>query len=148
MNIPQKSKAINGRNRHSGFTLVELLLVLTILALLAGLVLPKLVGQGQKAKVKTCIAQIGAFKTALDMFEVDNQTYPKGRNGLQDLVQKPSYATSDWHKYLDNIPLDPWGNQYVYTFPGRHNPDGYDIYSPGPDGTPGSEIGNWVANTK
>jgi general secretion pathway protein G len=133
------------RQGHRAFTLVELLLVLSILALLAGLVLPKLVGTGEKAKVKTAIAQIGAFKTALEMFEVDNGKFPPGKNGLMDLVNKPRYASTDWHQYLEKIPPDPWGNPYIYEFPGRHNPNGYDLSSAGPDGQPGNDddICNW-----
>ena len=151
MNIKPHSHLQPGSNiRRRAFTLVELLLVLSILALLAGLVLPKLVGTRLTAEKKTVIAQIGAFKTALDMFEVDNGTYPKGRNGLQDLITKPRYASADWHPYLDKIPLDPWGNAYIYEFPGRHNKDSYDLSSPGPDGVPGNDddICNWDKNTR
>ncbi len=137
----------HGMNRrgHRAFTLVELLLVLSILALLAGLVLPKLVGTGERAKEKTAVAQMGAFKTALEMFEVDNQTFPKGKNGLNDLVVKPRYASSDWHQYLDKIPPDPWGTPYAYEFPGRHNPNGYDLSSAGLDQQFGTadDINNW-----
>jgi general secretion pathway protein G len=144
-NSHQKSSHARNRRSHRAFTLVELLLVLSILALLAGLVLPKLVGTGEKAKVKTAIAQIGAFKTALEMFEVDNGKFPPGKNGLNDLVVKPRYASADWHQYLDKIPLDPWNNPYIYECPGRHNPNGYDLSSAGPDGQPGNDddIANW-----
>jgi general secretion pathway protein G len=133
------------RRQLSGFTLVELLLVLSILALLAGLVLPKLVGTREKANVKAAITQIGAFATALDLFEVDNGKYPPGKNGLNDLIVKPRYASADWHEYLDKIPLDPWGNPYIYEFPGRHRPNSYDLSSAGPDGRAGNEddIVNW-----
>lgn len=138
----------NGRNQrsHRAFTLVELLLVLSILALLAGLVLPKLVGTGERAKEKTAVAQLGAFKTALDMFEAENGGYPRGKSGLNDLVTMPRYVKKDeWHQYLDKIPLDPWGNPYIYECPGRHNPNGYDLSSAGPDGQPGNDddICNW-----
>src|SRR5438552_93727 len=100
--------------RHRGFTLIEMMLVLTILAILAGLVLPKLVGTGEKAKKKASEAQIGGFKSALDLFEVDNGHYPKGKNGLNDLVVKPRDASAEWHQYLDNIPLDQWQHPYIY----------------------------------
>src|SRR5271169_1042358 len=133
----------NGINRlrRRAFTLVELLLVLAILALLAGLVLPKLAGTGERAKVKAAVAQLDSFKTALNLFEVENGHYPKGKNGLNDLMVKPRDATSDWHKYLDSdtLPLDPWQHPYVYVFPGRHNPDSYDLSSAGPDGQLGNE---------
>lgn len=138
---------MNRASQHA-FTLVELLLVLSILALLAGLVLPKLVGTRKTAEVKTTITQIGAFKNALDLFEVDNGHYPTGKNGLNDLIVKPRNASSDWHQYLDNIPSDPWGHPYIYECPGRHNPNGFDISSAGPDGQAGNEddIGNWTTS--
>ncbi len=133
------------RGRQHAFTLVELLLVLSILALLAGLVLPKLVGTRVTAQKKATITQIGAFKDALNMFEVDNGHYPKGKNGLNDLVVKPRDASSDWHQYLDKIPLDPWEHPYIYECPGRHNPTTFDLSSAGPDGQAGNDddIGNW-----
>ncbi len=146
MNIKHQPHSQPGTNRaHRAFTLVELLLVLSILALLAGLVLPKLVGTGEKAKIKTTVAQIGAFKSALDMFEVENGKYPPGRNGLNDLVTKPRYASSDWHQYMDKIPVDPWGTPYIYECPGRHNPNSFDLSSAGPDMVPGNDddVCNW-----
>jgi general secretion pathway protein G len=147
MKITSKNDTREGMNRmrQGAFTLVELLLVLSILALLAGLVLPKLVGTRKTAEIKTTVTQIGAFKEALNMFEVDNGHYPKGKNGLNDLVVKPRDASSDWHQYLDNVPLDPWQHPYIYECPGRHNPNGFDLSSAGPDGQPGNEddINNW-----
>src|SRR5512136_2401030 len=97
-------------NHHpGGFTLVEMLLVLVILATLAAIVYPKVMGRSEQARVTATQAQIGNFKTALDAFEVDNGYYPKGRNGLQDLIVQPRDAVS-WHgPYLqsDAIPKDP-----------------------------------------
>ncbi len=130
----------NWQSRHA-FTLVEMLLVVAILALLAGIVLPKLTGSKEKANVGVAKTQIGSFATALDMFEVDNGHYPKS---LQDLVTQPRDAQS-WHQYLDSIPLDPWQHPYVYTFPGKHRPASYDLMSTGPDGRAGNEddVVNW-----
>jgi general secretion pathway protein G len=128
-----------------GFTLVEMLLVLMILGVLAAIVVPKMANRGQDARIKATVTQISSFKTALDMFEVDNGYYPKGRNGLLDLVQKPRDATN-WHgPYLDKIPKDPWGNDYLYEFPGKHNASSFDLVSMGPDGRSGTEddISNW-----
>lgn len=134
--------------RRSGFTLVELLLVLTILAILAGIVLPSMVGRGQQAKITAAKSDISSFSTALGIYEVDNGGFPKGRNGLQSLVQRPNNA-QNWHgPYLQDkttVPLDPWGNPYVYECPGKHNPTSFDLMSMGPDGRIGGDddICNW-----
>ena len=135
------------RRRLQAFTLVELLLVLTILAILAAIVLPRLAGQGERARVGATKTQINAFSTALDMFEVDNGHYPRGKNGLNDLVVQPKDASSSWHQYLDSIPLDPWQHPYIYDAPGKHRPTSYDISSMGPDGQAGTpdDINNWDA---
>jgi general secretion pathway protein G len=125
-----------------GFTLVEMLLVLVILATLAAIVYPKVMGRSEQARVTAAQTQIANFKTALDAFEVDTGYYPKGRNGLNDLMVQPRDVTG-WHgPYLESIPKDPWGNDYLYECPGKHNPASYDISSPG---TPGGQtpIGNW-----
>jgi general secretion pathway protein G len=133
------------RRSNHGFTLVELLLVLSILALLAGLVLPKLTGTKATADKKATVAQIAGFKNALELFEVDNSKYPPGKSGLNDLMVKPRYASQDWHQYMEKIPLDPWGNPYIYECPGRHNPNSFDLSSAGPDGKANTDddITNW-----
>ena len=141
-----------GRVRQAarrGFTLIELLLVLTILGILAAIVVPKIAGKGEQARVQAAVTQISAFKTALNTFEVENGYYPKGQNGLQDLMVQPRDA-QNWHgPYLDSdtIPKDPWNHDYVYVCPGKHNPTSFDITSAGPDGQLGSDddIGNWTA---
>jgi general secretion pathway protein G len=142
MKIRQSTQNQTIRCRRQGFTLVEMLLVLVILATLAAIVYPKVMGRSEQARVTAAITQIANFKTALDSFEVDNGYYPKGRNGLQDLIQQPRDAVS-WHgPYLDSIPKDPWNNDYIYECPGKHNPSSYDISSPGPADKQ-SPIGNW-----
>jgi general secretion pathway protein G len=146
-NINPKKRNTN-RARHGAFTLVELLLVLTILAILAGIVLPSMVGRGQQARITRAQTEISTFSTALGAFEVDNGFFPKGRNGLLALVQRPSNA-QNWHgPYLADkttVPLDPWNNPYVYECPGKHNPNGFDLMSMGPDGRIGGDddICNW-----
>jgi general secretion pathway protein G len=138
-------RVINGTaaRRERGFTLVEMLLVLVILATLAAIVYPKVAGRSEQARVTAAQTQIANFKTALNAFEVDNGYFPKGKNGLQDLIVKPQDAPS-WHgPYLDNIPKDPWGNDYTYENPGRHNPNSYDVSSAGPPGKENMQIGNW-----
>ena len=137
------------RTRRNAFTLVELLLVLTILAILAGIVLPHLAGRGEQARETAAKSDIASISSALGMFEVDNGFFPKGRTGLQALVQRPSNA-QNWHgPYLENkttLPVDPWGNAYVYECPGKHNPNGFDLMSMGPDGRIGGDddICNWT----
>jgi len=134
-----------GRRAPQGFTLIELLLVLVILGILAGIVVPKFAGTGERARKTATQTQIAAFSTALDVFEVDNGYYPKGKNGLFDLVQQPRDA-QNWHgPYIKEVPKDPWQNEYIYECPGRHNPTSYDLSSVGPDGRAGGDddITNW-----
>ena len=121
--------------------MIELLLVLTILAILAAIVVPKLSGIGEGAKVKAAKAQLSTFATALDLFEVENGHYPKS---LNDLNVQPR-DTPNWHQYMESIPLDQWQHPYVYTFPGKHRPNSYDLMSMGPDGKVGGDddIVNW-----
>jgi general secretion pathway protein G len=129
-----------------GFTLIELLLVLVILGVLAAIVVPKFSGRTEQARVTAAQSQIATFGTALDAFEVDNGYYPKGSAGLKDLVTQPRDAQNWRGPYLKNdIPLDPWGNAYVYECPGKYNPTSYDLMSMGPDGRAGTDddITNW-----
>ncbi len=125
------------------FTLVEMLLVITIIGILAALVIPKMVGRSEQARLTAASVDISSIKTALDAFEVDNGYYPKS---LGDLIQQPRDATH-WHgPYLDKIPQDPWNDNYEYAFPGRRNASGYDLWSDGPDRKSGTDddIGNWT----
>ena len=125
------------------FTLVEILLVMTIIAILAAIVIPKMVGRSEQARSTAAHADIASIKTALDAFEVDNGFYPKS---IQDLVTVPSNA-KNWHgPYLEKVPQDPWGNPYIYYYPGKHNSSGYDLVSVGPDGKEGTDddIVSWT----
>lgn len=134
--------------RRAAFTLVEMLLVLVILAVLAAVVIPKFAGRSQQAKEAAAKTDIAAFDVALDAYEVDIGSYPAGTSGLQALVDQPSNASGWKGPYLKKgVPNDPWGNAYVYVFPGKNNTNGPDIYSPGPDGQAGTEddITNWLA---
>ena len=142
--VTRRTSSIENRKSkiENGFTLVEMLLVITIIGILAALVVPKMVGRSEQARQAATRADISSIKTALDAFEVDNGFYPKS---LQDLLQQSNDA-KNWHgPYLDKVPQDPWGNPYVYAIPGRHNPNGYDLSSVGPDGKAGTDddIGNW-----
>jgi general secretion pathway protein G len=129
------------------FTLVELLLVLVILGTLAAIVLPKFTGTTQRSRITAAQTQVSTFKTALNAFEVDMGYYPKN---LTDLIQKPNGSNAqNWHgPYLDSdaIPKDPWGNDYSYVCPGKHNPSSFDVSSAGPDAQMGTDddISNWT----
>jgi len=139
----------NPARRHrpnAAFTLVELLLVLVILGILAAVVVPKFSGRTEQARITAAQSQIATFGTALDAFEIDNGYYPKGKEGLNDLVQQPRDAQNWKGPYLkSDIPLDPWQRPYLYECPGRRNSSGYDLSSIGPDGREGTEddITNW-----
>lgn len=147
MNVTQPpSRPRVASPRNAGFTLIELLLVLVILGILAAIVVPKFSGRTEQARITAAESQIATFGTALDAFEVDVGRYPKGRNGLSDLVSAPRDAQNWRGPYMKNdIPKDPWGNDYVYECPGKNNPSSYDLLSMGPDGRAGSEddVTNW-----
>jgi len=111
---------------------------------LAALVVPKMMGRSEQARQSASRADIASIKTALDAYEVDNGSYPKT---LADLLQAPRQARNWRGPYLDKIPQDPWGNEYLYAQPGRQNATSFDLSSIGPDGKAGTEddFGNWTA---
>jgi len=149
MKLNQTLKSQNKYSAAHGFTLVEMLLVMVILATLAAIVIPKMAGRSKDAQITAAKSQISSFEVTLDSFEVDNGYYPK-TGDLDALVNQPGEA-KNWHgPYLKNIPLDPWGNAYTYDYPGKHNPNGYDLLSNGPDGRSGTDddINNWDATRK
>ncbi len=128
-------RAEPGRRRERGFTLVELLLVLVILALIAGLVLPSIIGQAEGAKAKSAASQITRLSMAVESFYLDTGNAPER---LEDLVEDPGSA-SGWNgPYVKRQLLkDPWGRDYEYENPGQHGQ--FDIYSLGADGRRGGE---------
>jgi len=134
------------RDRNRGFTLVELMLVMLILAILAAVVVPRIAGRGEDARKAAAHTDISNIDSALDQFEVDTGRYPSGDEGLQALQSMPgNIPPNSWKgPYLKRAPKDPWGGAYVYTYPGQHNGQGYDLYctQSGKDST-GNEINNW-----
>jgi general secretion pathway protein G len=134
------------RNVRRGFSLMELLLVLVILGVLAALVVPRFANRSQQARETAAKADVSSIETAIGAFEIDNGRYPSTEEGLQALITAPA-ALDAWRgPYLSRgLPKDPWGNEYVYRYPGQENPDGFDLYSMGPDGREGNDdIGNWA----
>ena len=134
---------------RSGFTLLEILLVVVIIGFLVSVAVVRLSGQSAKAKLVTTQHQIDSYKTALGVYELDNGVFPSTEQGLQALLVQPSGVTlPNWKgPYLDPpvIRPDPWGHPYIYKYPGQKIPSGYDLFSPGPNGIEGDDddIGNW-----
>jgi len=136
-----RTENLLARNSSAGFTLIELIVVVVIIGLLAGLVVPQFIKQEEKATAKAAKAQIELFGTALDTFRLDVGRYPTTQEGLAALTQKPASAERWDGPYLKKeVPPDPWGKAYVYKSPGDHGP--YDIISYGADGVPGGEDNN------
>lgn len=138
------------QRRQSGFTLIEIMVVVVILGILAALVVPQVMSRPDQAKVTVAQGDIKAIAAALDMYRLDNHVYPSTQQGLEALVKKPSGmpAAKNWNKdgYLKRLPVDPWGNPYQYLAPGSQGP--FDLYSLGADGKEGgsenaADIGNW-----
>ena len=129
-----------------GFTLIELLLVLVILTALAAIVVPKFTKRSEQARITAAVTDIAQLEVCLDAFEIDTGRYPTSEEGLEALVVQPSGLEGWRTPYIKRgVPNDPWRNAYMYTCPGQHNTDGYDLHSFGPDGTEGGDddIDNW-----
>lgn len=136
--------------KQRGFTLIEIMVVVVILGILAALVVPQVMNRPDQAKVTVAKGDIKAIGAALDMYKLDNYSYPSTQQGLDALVKKPggNPQPKNWNRdgYLKRVPKDPWGNEYQYLSPGTQGP--YDLYSYGADGKQGgsdlnADIGNW-----
>jgi general secretion pathway protein G len=129
---------------NAGFTLIELMVVIIILGLLAAIVMPRVVGETDRARYEQAKVQMRILEDALKRYKLDNGVYPSTEQGLESLVRKPASGIipRSWPEggYLDKteIPIDPWGNPYIYVSPGLHSPD-YDVKSFGADGLEGGE---------
>jgi general secretion pathway protein G len=132
---------VNMRNRQSGFTLIEIMVVVVILAVLGALVVPKILENVDKARVTRAQSDIRAIQTALDLYRLDNFKYPTTEQGLQALVKQPADPTITNYRsggYLPSLPKDPWNNIYQYASPGADGRE-FDIITYGRDGKPGGE---------
>lgn len=138
-----------------GFTLIEILIVVVILGILAGLIVPRIMDRPEEARVIAAKNDINAIMTALKLYRLDNGAYPGAEQGLQALVKKPEAGDipRNWRPggYLERLPKDPWGMDYQYLNPGIHGE--VDVFSYGADRKPGGEgfnadIGSWDLNTR
>ena len=124
------------RYKQRGFTLIEIMVVVVILGILAALVVPQVMNRPDQAKVTVAKGDIKAIGAALDMYKLDNYSYPSTQQGLDALVEKPggNPQPKNWNRdgYLKRVPKDPWGNEYQYLSPGTEGQ--YDLYSYGADG--------------
>jgi general secretion pathway protein G len=125
--------------RNAAFTLIELLLVMVIIAILATILVPKVVSRLKQANDTKARADLATLKQSVTAFYLDNGRYPTSQEGLDALVNKPSSDLTHWEKTLDKsaIPDDPWGHKYVYRYPGSNGND-FDLYSTGPSGQDGN----------
>jgi len=148
MNLKVSRQRVRGR--ASGFTLIEIMVVVVIIGLLAAVIVPTVVSKVDEAKVSKAKADIQSLETALTMYRLDNSKYPTSDQGLTALITQPTDPSiKHWRPggYLQRVSKDPWGNDYQYVIPGSHGKE-YDLFSLGADGAPGGEgidadIGNW-----
>jgi general secretion pathway protein G len=138
------------KKQQAGFTLIEIMVVIVIIGILASVVVPRVMDNPDKARTAKAKHDIQALESALDIYRLDNFTYPTTDQGLEALVSKPggSPEPKNWKNggYIKKLRKDPWGNDYLYMSPGQNGE--IDIYSLGADGAPGgdgvyADIGSW-----
>lgn len=137
---------MNRQFKQTGFTLIEIMVVVVILAILASVVVPKIMDRPDEARIAKAKQDVRAVESALGLYKLDNFVYPTTDQGLEALVTKPSGSPEpkNYKKggYVKSVPKDPWGNEYQYLNPGVHGD--IDIFSLGPDMQPSDDdIGNW-----
>jgi general secretion pathway protein G len=141
------------RAAERGFTLLEIMVVVVILGILAALVAPAVISRIDDAQIAKAKQDIRSYETALNLFRMDNFKYPSTDQGLKALVEQPSDSSiRNWKQggYIDGAKKDPWGNDYLYAYPGAHGKE-FDVFTLGADGQEGGEglnadIGNWNAD--
>ena len=140
---------VNARNAK-GFTLLEVMIVIAILGMIAGMVVPNLMGSGDDAKIQSTAIEIRTLESTLDMYKLKAGNYPTTEQGLEALVSMPEIEPVPRNYpedgFLDKVPVDKWGNEYQLISPGEMGK--FDLFSMGPDGEAGTEddIGNWNAD--
>ncbi len=137
-------------HKQSGFSLIEIMVVVVILGILASIVVPKIINRPDEARLVKARQDVLAIQSALDLYKLDNSVYPTTDQGLLALIEKPTSnpIPPSWQLYLKSLPKDPWGRDYLYLNPGEHSE--VDVFTFGADGQPGgtgkdAEIGNWNA---
>ena len=135
-------------HKQAGFTLIELMVVVVILAILAAIAVPMLMDRPDEAREVKVKQDISALSSALQLYKLDNFRYPTTDQGLEALVSEPTSEPmpKNWKPYMERLPKDPWGNEYLYLSPGEHGQ--FDVFTYGADGAEGGEgadadLGNW-----
>lgn len=144
MSISKQSR----KTKQQGFTLIELMVVVVILAILAAIAVPQLMDRPDEARMVKAKQDIASMSSALQLYKLDNYRYPSTDQGLEALVTKPTSdpEAPNWKPYMQQLPQDPWGKDYIYLSPGEHGD--FDLYTLGADGEEGGDgvnatFGNW-----
>jgi len=140
---------MNKARNNLGFTLLEIIVVVAIIAILASYIAPKIAGRVDDARISKAKSDIRVLESSLELYKLDNFLYPSNEQGLEALVNKPAgEAARNWRDggYIKKLTKDPWGNDYLYAYPGANGE--FDVYTLGADATVGGEgeaadIGNW-----